>query len=279
MKLLRYGPLGQEKPGALDADGNIRDLSSVVTDIGADVLGPEKLARLAKLDLSSLPIVPGRPRLGQPVAQIGKFLAIGLNYKDHAAESNMPEPGEPVIFMKAISCLAGPHDNVIVPRNSLKMDWEAEIGIVIGSKCQYVTEAEALDHVAGYCVVNDVSERHFQLERGGTLDKGKSFDTLGPVGPWLVTRDEVGDVQALDIWLELNGERMQDGNTRNMIFSCARIVSYLSELMTLMPGDIITTGTPAGVGMGMKPPRFLKKGDVMTLGVQKLGEQRQTVAA
>ncbi len=277
MKLLRYGPLGAEKPGILDDQGRIRDLSSVVADISADTISPAGLAKLAQLNPDTLPLVAGEPRIGQPVANVGKFLAVGLNYSDHALESNMAEPKEPVIFMKAVSCLCGPNDDVVLPPNSIKVDWEAEIGIVMGGKAQYVSPERALDYVAGFCVVNDVSERHFQLERGGTWDKGKGFDTFGPVGPWLVTRDEVGDVQALDIWLEVNGERMQNGNTSRMIFPCAAIVSYLSELMTLMPGDIITTGTPAGVGMGMKPPRYLRAGDVITLGIQKLGTQKQQV--
>jgi 2-keto-4-pentenoate hydratase/2-oxohepta-3-ene-1,7-dioic acid hydratase in catechol pathway len=277
MKLLRYGPAGQEKPGMLDADGRIRDLSGVIADVDGRALAPAALARLSDIDVGTLPVVSGQPRLGNPVANAGKFIAIGLNYTDHAKESNMAIPTEPVVFMKATSCMVGPNDEVVQPRDSIKLDWEVEIGIVIGSKAQYVSVADALDHVAGYCVVNDVSERHFQLERGGQWDKGKSFDTFGPVGPWLVTKDEVGEVQNLGMWLDVNGERMQTGNTRTMIFDCARIVSYLSACMTLMPGDIITTGTPPGVGMGMKPPRFLKPGDVMTLGIDKLGEQRQRI--
>jgi 2-keto-4-pentenoate hydratase/2-oxohepta-3-ene-1,7-dioic acid hydratase in catechol pathway len=277
MKLLRYGPIGQEKPAVLDADGLMRDLSAVIDDVDAGTLSPAGLARLAALDVATLPVLSDGQRIGNPVANVGKFIAIGLNYTDHAKESNMAIPTEPVVFMKATSCLAGPNDEVIKPRDSIKLDWEVEIGIVIGSKAQYVSVANALDHVAGYCVVNDVSERHYQLERGGQWDKGKSFDTFGPVGPWLVTKDEVGDVQNLSMWLDVNGERMQTGNTRTMIFDCATIVSYLSECMTLMPGDIITTGTPPGVGMGMKPPRFLKPGDVMTLGIEKLGDQRQRV--
>ncbi len=277
MKLLRYGPVGQEKPGLLDADGNIRDLSGVIDDLDGQALAPSRLARLAEIDPTTLPVVSDAQRIGQPVANVGKFLAIGLNYTDHAKEANMAIPTEPVVFMKAISCLSGPDDNVIMPRDATKLDWEVEIGIVIGTKAQYVSVVDALDHVAGYCVVNDVSERHYQLERGGSWDKGKSFDTFGPVGPWLVTKDEVGDVQNLGIWLNVNGERMQTGNTSTMIFDCAKIVSYLSECMTLMPGDLIITGTPPGVGLGMKPPRFLKAGDVMTLGIDKLGEQRQQV--
>jgi 2,4-diketo-3-deoxy-L-fuconate hydrolase len=279
MKLLRYGPVGQEKPGLLDADGRILDLSGVIADLDGHALSPAGLAKLADIDLATLPVVTTPQRIGQPVANVGKFLAIGLNYTDHAKEAGMAIPTEPVVFMKAISCLCGPNDDVITPRGSLKLDWEVEIGIVIGTKAQYVSVENALDYVAGYCVVNDVSERHYQLERGGQWDKGKSFDTFGPVGPWLVTKDEVGDVQNLAIWLDVNGERMQTGNTRTMIFDCAKIVSYLSECMTLMPGDLIITGTPPGVGLGMKPPRFLKAGDVMTLGIDKLGEQRQQVVA
>ena len=280
MKLLRYGPAGRERPGLLDAEGRIRDLSAHLPDLGPDALAPERLAALARLDPSSLPLVEGTPRLGVPVAGVGKFIAIGLNYADHAAESNLPIPTEPVVFTKAISSLSGPNDPVMLPRDSVKGDWEVELGIVIGRRAAYVEEAEALAHVAGYCLVNDVSEREFQIERGGTWDKGKGCDTFGPVGPWLVTADEVGDPQDLDMWLDLNGRRMQTGNTRTMIFGCAEIVSYVSRFMTLMPGDIITTGTPPGVGMGIKPaPVYLKPGDVMTLGIAKLGEQRQEVVA
>ncbi|MBY0299666.1 MAG: fumarylacetoacetate hydrolase family protein [Methylobacterium sp.] len=280
MKLLRYGPAGRERPGLLDAEGRIRDLSAHLPDLGPDALAPERLAALARLDPSSLPPVEGAPRLGVPVAGVGKFIAIGLNYADHAAESNLPIPTEPVVFTKAISSLSGPNDPVMLPRDSVKGDWEVELGIVIGRRAAYVEEAEALAHVAGYCLVNDVSEREFQIERGGTWDKGKGCDTFGPVGPWLVTADEVGDPQDLDMWLDLNGRRMQTGNTRTMIFGCAEIVSYVSRFMTLMPGDIITTGTPPGVGMGIKPaPVYLKPGDVMTLGIAKLGEQRQEVVA
>ncbi len=280
MKLLRYGPAGQEKPGLLDAEGRIRDLSGHLTDLGPDALGPEALARLAALDPGSLPVAEGAPRLGMPVANVGKFIAIGLNFADHAAESNLPVPKEPIVFMKAITSLSGPNDPVMLPKDSVKSDWEVELGIVIGRRASYVEEAQALDYVAGYCLVNDVSEREYQIERGGTWDKGKGCDTFGPVGPWLVTSDEVGDPQNLDMWLDLNGRRMQTGNTRTMIFTCAQIVAYVSRFMTLMPGDIITTGTPPGVGMGMKPePVFLKAGDVMTLGIEKLGEQRQDVTA
>jgi 2,4-didehydro-3-deoxy-L-rhamnonate hydrolase len=279
MKLLRYGPMGQEKPGLLDAKGAIRDLSEVLPDLDGNGISPASLERLGALDEQTLPVVEGNPRLGAPVAGVGKFIAIGLNYIDHAKEANMAIPSEPVVFMKAISCLCGANDDVIQPKYSTKMDWEVELGIVIGSKAQYVSVERALDHVAGYCVVNDVSERNYQLERGGQWDKGKGFDTFGPVGPYLVTQDEIGDVHNLDMWLDVNGERMQTGNTRTMIFDCAKIVSYLSECMTLMPGDLICTGTPPGVGVGMKPPRFLKVGDVMTLGIERLGEQRQRLVA
>lgn len=277
MKLLRYGPAGRERPALLDTEGRLRDLSRHVPDITPEALAPESLSRLARLDPSQLPEVPGQPRIGAPVAGIGKFVAIGLNYTDHAEESGMSAPAEPVVFMKATSCICGPNDDVVKPRRSLKMDWEAELGIVMGREARDVPVADALSYVAGYCTVNDVSERHFQLERGGTWDKGKSFDTFGPVGPWLVTRDEVGDVQSLDVWLDVNDARMQAGNTSRMIFDCATIVSYVSELMTLKPGDLITTGTPAGVGMGLKPARFLRVGDVVTLGIEKLGSQRQRV--
>ena len=277
MKLLRYGEVGQEKPGLLDSNGQIRDLSGVIADLDSSALAPDALKKLVEIDVSTLPTVTGNPRLGVPVAEVSKFIAIGLNYTDHAYESNMAVPTEPSVFMKAASCLCGPNDDVIQPKYSTKMDWEVELGIMIGSKAQYVSVEEALNFVAGYCVVNDVSERNYQLERGGQWDKGKGFDTFGPVGPYLVTKDEVGNVQELDMWLEVNGERMQTGNTRTMVFDCAKIVSYLSECMTLLPGDIITTGTPPGVGMGKKPPRFLKPGEVMTLGIEKLGEQRQRV--
>ncbi|MCB8874044.1 fumarylacetoacetate hydrolase family protein [Acidisoma silvae] len=280
MKLLRFGPSGSEKPGLLDADGQIRDLSGVIADITPDVLSPISLAKLAALEPTSLPLVEGSPRHGVPVKNAGKFIAIGLNYADHAAESNMPIPKEPIVFTKAITSLCGPNDTVVIPKGSVKSDWEVELGIIIGTKAQYVDEASALDHVAGYCLINDVSEREWQLERGGTWDKGKGCDTFGPTGPWLVTKDEVGDVQALDMWLDVNGRRMQTGNTKTMIFGAATLVSYLSQFMTLLPGDIITTGTPPGVGMGMKPEAvYLKPGDVITLGIEKLGEQRQDVVA
>lgn len=280
MKLLRYGPMGREKPGLLDGDGAIRDLSRHVADIGPDALAPAELARLVKLDPASLPKVGGQPRLGVPVGGIRKFLAVGLNYADHAAEAGMAIPAEPVVFTKAISCLSGPNDPVMLPKGARKGDWEVELGIFIGRTARHVGEAEALDYVAGYALVNDVSERELQLERGGSWDKGKGFDTAGPVGPWLVTADEVGDPQALGMWLDVNGSRMQTGNTRTMIFGVRAIVSYISRHITLWPGDLICTGTPPGVGMGRKPqPVFLKTGDVMTLGMDKLGEQRQEVVA
>ena len=280
MKLLRYGAPGREKPGLLAGDGRIRDLSGQIADITGEVLSPSSLATLAKLDPDSLPAVDGTPRLGVPVANVGKFIAIGLNFADHAAESNLPIPKEPVIFTKATSSLTGPSDRVMLPRDSVKSDWEVEFGLVIGRRAAYVEEAQALDYVAGYCVVNDVSEREYQIERGGTWDKGKGCDTFGPVGPWLVTRDEIPDPQQLGMWLDVNGRRMQTGNTKTMIFGPAVLVSYVSRFMTLLPGDIITTGTPPGVGLGMKPsPVFLKPGDVMTLGIDGLGEQRQEVIA
>ena len=278
MRLLRYGPQGREKPGILDAAGRIRDLSAHVAALDAAALAPDKLARIAALAVDGLPIVEGAPRLGIPYTGIGKFIAIGLNYADHAAETNAPIPSEPVLFTKATSCLTGPNDPVMLPRGSTKTDWEVELGVVIGRRASYVDESDALDHVAGYCVVNDVSEREYQLERGPTWDRGKGCDTFGPVGPWLVTADEVGDPQALGLWLEVNGRRMQTGHTGTMIFGVARLVSYVSAFMTLHPGDLITTGTPPGVGMGMKPdPVFLRPGDVMRLGLDRLGEQRQDV--
>ena len=280
MKLLRYGPKDQEKPGMLDAEGRIRDLSGVVADITPDQLWGEGLAALKAIDPETLPLVEGAPRYGVPVKGVRKFIAIGLNFADHAAESNLPIPAEPVVFTKAVSCLTGPNDTVVIPRGSEKTDWEVELGIVIGKRASYVEQADALDHVAGYVLINDVSERAFQTERGGTWDKGKGCDTFGPVGPWIVTTDEVGDVQTLDMWLDLNGQRMQTGNTRTMIFGVAEIVSYVSQFMTLEPGDLITTGTPPGVGLGQKPePFYLKAGDVMELGIEKLGSQRQSVVA
>ena len=280
MKLLRYGPKGAEKPGLLDADGNIRDLSGVVADITPAQLVGEALDALKAVDPTSLPLVGGEQRYGVPVNGSRKFIAIGLNFADHAAESNLPIPAEPVMFTKAITCLNGPNDDVIIPRGSLKTDWEVELGVVIGKTASYVTKDEALDHVAGYVLINDVSERAFQIERGPTWDKGKGCDTFGPVGPWLVTTDEVGDVQNLAMWLDVNGKRVQTGNTNTMIFSVAEIVSYLSEFMTLEPGDLITTGTPPGVGLGQKPePWYLKAGDTVRLGIEKLGEQGQTFVA
>ena len=280
MRLLRYGPPGREKPGLADADGNIRDLSKIVTQIDDATLAPRNLARLARVKPETLPIVRGNPRLGVPYAGISKFVAVGLNYSDHAAESNLPIPSEPILFMKATTCLTGPNDDVIQPKGSTKLDWEVELGIVIGTKAQYVPESKALDHVAGYTVVNDVSERAFQMGPGGQWDRGKGCDTFGPVGPWLVTTEEITDPQGLDMWLDVNGEKRQRGNTRTMIFNCAHLVSYISQFMTLLPGDIITTGTPPGVGMGMKPnPVWLKPGDVVTLGIEGLGEQKQRIVA
>ena len=279
MKLLRYGPPGQEKPGLLDAQGRLRDLSAVIGDIGPDQLSDAALDRLRQLTINELPLVEGEPRLGSPVTGIRKFIAIGLNYADHAAEMGTAIPAEPILFMKATSCIQGPGDEIMLPRGSVKTDWEVELGVVIGKRARYVAEGEALAHVAGYCVVNDVSEREFQKERGGTWDKGKGCDTFGPLGPWLVTRDEVPDPQQLTLWLDVNGQPRQRGSTQTMIFSVAHLISYVSQFMTLEAGDVITTGTPPGVGMGMKPPTFLKQGDVVTLGVQGLGEQRQRVVA
>ncbi len=279
MKLLRYGPRGHEKPGLLDADGRVRDLSAAVADIAGDALTPTGLARLRALDVSGLPIVAGTPqqdlRLGPCVAQVGKFICIGLNYADHAAESGQAVPSEPVVFGKWTSAITGPDDDIEIPSGSVKTDWEVELGVVIGQGGRYIDEADALKHVAGYCVVNDVSEREYQLERGGQWDKGKGCDTFGPIGPWLVTADEVPDPQVLDLWLEVDGHRFQNGNTRTMVFGVAHIVSYLSRFMSLQPGDVISTGTPPGVGLGQKPPRYLAAGQLMRLGVQGLGEQRQ----
>ena len=280
MKLVRYGKPGREKPGLIDAAGQLRDLSAVLPDIGPAQLSDAQLGKLLKLKTDTLPLVRGRPRMGCPVAGIGKFIAIGLNYSDHAREAGMPIPSEPIVFAKAISCIQGPDDDVMLPKGSVKGDWEVELGVVIGKMARHVTQKAALDHVAGYVLSNDVSEREFQLERGGQWDKGKGCDTFGPLGPWLVTKEEIPNPQKLAMWLDVNGQRMQTGNTKTMIFSVAKIVSHLSEYMTLMPGDIITTGTPPGVGMGIKPkPRFLKAGDVMTLGSPVLGEQRQRVVA
>jgi 2,4-didehydro-3-deoxy-L-rhamnonate hydrolase len=279
MKLLRHGPKGHEKPALLDAQGQVRDLSGLIGDIAPRHLTPEGLKALAAIDVNALPVVP-LGRLAVPWAGMGKFIAIGLNYADHAAESGMPIPKEPIVFSKTVDSAVGCNHPVVLPQGSVKADWEVELGVVIGSRCRYVSEADALAHVAGYCVVNDVSEREFQLERGSQWDKGKGCDTFGPTGPWLVTADEVGDVQNLAMWLDVNGTRYQTGNTRTMIFGVAQIVSYLSRFMTLNPGDLITTGTPPGVGMGIKPaPVFLKPGDVMRLGIEKLGEQQQTVHA
>ncbi len=272
MKFVRYGAVGAEKPGVLDSEGQLRDLSGVVSDIAGDVL-----SSLEQIDPESLPKVSGTPRLGSPVGQVGKLIGIGLNYSDHAAEAGLKPPPEPIVFMKATSSITGPNDPVYLPRGSEKSDWEVELGVVIGRHAKYVTEAEALDYVAGYTIVNDVSERHFQTERKGQWTKGKSCDSFGPIGPWLVTPDEAGDPQSMDLSLDLNGEKAQRGNTASMVFSVAHIVSYLSRMMSLQPGDIIATGTPPGVGMGMKPPRFLREGDVMELAVSGLGTQRQEV--
>ena len=279
MKLLRYGPVGQEKPGLMDEDDNIRGLSAHVDDISGDVLLPERLEKIAALNVSDLPVVDGSPRFGACVGDIGKFMCIGLNYTDHAVESGMPVPEEPILFAKFNSAISGPNDDVIMPRGSTKLDWEVEFGIVMGSKAKYIPEDQALEHVAGYCVINDVSERAYQLEGTGQWVKGKACDSFGPVGPWLVSKDEIPDPQNLRLWLEVNGNRYQDGNTSTMIFSAAHIVSYLSNLFTLYPGDVIATGTPPGVGSGMKPPVFLQVGDKMRLGIDGLGEQNQVVVA
>jgi len=279
MKLVRYGAVGREKPGLIDADGKLRDLSGVIKDITPEHLSDKELAKLARIKTSNLPLVRGKPRMGCPVSHVGKFIAIGLNYADHAAESNLPVPKEPVVFMKANSCVQGPNDDVMLPKGSVKGDWEVELGVVIGTRASYVSQARALDYVAGYCTINDVSEREFQLERGMTWDKGKGCDTFGPLGPWLVTRDEIKDPQNLAMWLDVNGQRRQTGNTKTMIFGVAAIVADVSRYMTLLPGDVITTGTPPGVGMGMKPQQWLKAGDVISLGIEGLGEQRQKVVA
>ena len=279
MKLLRYGAPGAEKPAILDADGAIRDLSGHVSDIGGKDIDPAALAALAKLDPASLPLVTGTPRIGPCVAGTRKFICIGLNYADHAAESGMAVPPEPVVFMKATSAIVGPNDDVLIPRGSEKTDWEVELGVVIGKTAKYVSEADALDYVAGYCTVHNVSERAFQIERSGQWTKGKSCDTFGPIGPWLVTKDEVADPQNLGLWLKVNGETVQNGTTKTMVYGAAFLVSYLSQFMSLHPGDIISTGTPPGVGMGMKPPRYLKPGDVVELGIEGLGSQKQTTRA
>jgi len=279
MKLLRYGSAGQEKPGLLDSTGAIRDLSGVVSDIAGDTLLPDSLAKLRKVDPASLPKVNGTPRIGPCVGRVGKFVCIGLNYSDHAAESGMAVPKEPIVFMKATSCIVGPNDNVELPRDSVKTDWEVELGVVIGKTAKYVTEQDALSHVAGYCVVHDVSERAFQLEGTGQWVKGKSADTFGPIGPWLVTPDEVPDYHKLEMWLEVDGKRYQNGTTETMVFGVPYLVSYLSKFMSLHAGDIISTGTPPGVGHGMKPPVYLRAGNEVRLGVARLGEQRQRVVA
>ncbi|MFD1254336.1 Ureidoglycolate lyase [Devosia equisanguinis] len=280
MKLLRIGAKGAEKPAILAADGTVRDLSGIVSDIAGATLLPEGLAKIAGADINALPVLDAGQRIGPCVGQVGKFICIGLNYADHAAETGSPIPAEPIIFMKATSAIIGPNDDVIIPKNAIKPDWEVELGIVIGKEARYVEEKDALDHVAGYCLINDVSERHFQTERGGTWDKGKGADTFGPIGPWVVTKDEVADPQNLKMWLEVDGKRYQDGSTKTMIFGVATIVSYVSQFMSLQPGDIISTGTPPGVGMGIKPdPVWLKPGNVMRLGIEGLGEQTQNVRA
>ncbi|WP_421523150.1 ureidoglycolate lyase [Pseudomonas yamanorum] len=277
MKLLRYGEKGQERPALLDADGRLRDLSAHISDVAGDALLPQNLARLQELDPANLPLVPGNPRLGACVGQVGKFICIGLNYADHAAETGAPIPDEPIIFNKWTSAIVGPNDNIEIPRHSTKTDWEVELGVVIGQGGRYIDESQAMQHVAGYCVINDVSEREFQLERGGTWDKGKGCDTFGPLGPWLVSRDEIADPHQLSIWLEVDGHRYQNGNTRTMIFQIPKLISYLSQFMSLQPGDVISTGTPPGVGLGIKPtPVYLKPGQKIRLGIEGLGEQNQT---
>jgi 2-keto-4-pentenoate hydratase/2-oxohepta-3-ene-1,7-dioic acid hydratase in catechol pathway len=280
MKLMRYGPKGNEKPALVDSQGRVRDLSRLTPDIHASMLTPDGLRKLADVDVESLPLVANPGRIAPPYSGMGKFICVGLNYADHAAESGMPVPAEPVLFTKAVSALVGCNDAVVLPQGSVKGDWEVELGVVIGATARYVSEADAMKHVAGYCVVNDISEREYQLERGGTWDKGKGCDTFGPVGPWLVTADEISDPQDLDMWLEVNGKRFQNGSTRTMVFGVAQLVSYVSRFMTLYPGDLISTGTPPGVGMGCKPsPVYLKPGDVMRLSIAGLGEQTQTVHA
>ncbi len=279
MKFLRYGALGAEKPAIVDADGKIRDLSAHVSDLSGAALSPDALAKLGAIDAKSLPLVEGSPRLGPCVAGTGKFICIGLNYSDHAAETGATVPPEPIIFMKASSAIVGPNDDVVIPRGSEKTDWEVELGVVIGKTAKYVSEDDALDYVAGYCLTNDVSERAFQAERSGQWTKGKSCDTFGPLGPWLVTKDEIPDPQNLGMWLTVNGEKMQDGSSKTMVYGVKFLVSYLSQFMSLHPGDVISTGTPPGVGLGMKPPRFLKAGDVVELGIEGLGTQKQTFKA
>ena len=277
MKLLRYGKLGKEKPGVLDSEGRIRDLSAHVSDINGETISPKSLAKLRKIKIDTLPIVRGKPRIGACVNGSQKFVAIGLNYSDHAAESGMTVPPEPIIFTKHMNCISGPNDDVTLPPKSKKGDWEVELGVIIGTRAKNIKRADAMKHVAGYCTINDLSEREFQIERSGQWTKGKSYDTFGPIGPWLVTADEVKDPQKLHLWLELNGKRVQDGNTSTMVYGVEYLVAYLSEFFTLMPGDIITTGTPPGVGMGMKPQRFLKPGDKMRVGIEGLGEQNLLV--
>jgi 2-keto-4-pentenoate hydratase/2-oxohepta-3-ene-1,7-dioic acid hydratase in catechol pathway len=277
MKLLRYGPKGKEKPGILDSQGKIRSLAKVIKDLDGEAVSPAGLAKLKKVNVEKLPKVPGKPRIGACVANPQKFVAIGLNYADHAAESGLKVPPEPVVFTKHVSCLSGPNDTVTIPPKSQKSDWEVELGVIIGRKAKNIKEADAMKHVAGYCVVNDLSEREFQIERSGQWTKGKCYDTFGPIGPYLVTKDEVKDPQDLHLWLELNGKRVQDGNTKTMVYGVQFLVAYLSQFFTLMPGDIITTGTPPGVGMGMKPPQYLKPGDKMVIGIEGLGVQRQKV--
>jgi 2,4-diketo-3-deoxy-L-fuconate hydrolase len=279
MKLVRYGQSGKEKPGLIDGAGRIRALGDIIADIGADTLSPKVLARLAKIKPDALPLVRGAPRLGPCVAQVGNFIAVGLNYADHAAETGAAIPKEPILFNKAPSCIVGPNDDVVIPKSSVKTDWEVELAIVIGSRASYVAENEALDYVAGYCLCHDVSEREFQTERSGQWMKGKGCPTFGPLGPWLVTKDEIADIQKLDMWLDVNGARMQKGSTATMIFNVRKLVSYISHFMMLEPGDVITTGTPPGVGMGMKPPRFLKAGDTVSLGIEGLGQQAQRIVA
>ncbi len=283
MKLLRYGPAGQEKPGLLDADGKVRDLSGVIADIDGEALSPASIEKLKGIDVASLPVVAGDAqkdlRLGACVGKIGKFICIGLNYADHAAESGMDVPPEPVVFNKWTSAVIGPDDDVQIPRGSVKTDWEVELGVVIGKGGSYIEEADAMSHVAGFCVINDISEREYQIERSGTWDKGKGCDTFGPIGPWLVTPDEVGDFDNLKMWLEVDGKRYQDGSTKTMVYKVPFLISYLSRFMSLQPGDVISTGTPPGVGMGQKPPTYLKGGEVMRLGIEGLGEQTQNVKA
>jgi 2-keto-4-pentenoate hydratase/2-oxohepta-3-ene-1,7-dioic acid hydratase in catechol pathway len=279
MKLVRYGEKGAEKPGLIDKSGQLRDLSAHVKDLTGEAYSPESLKKLAALDPASLPAVSGKPRFGAPVTGISKFVAIGLNYEDHAKETGAQIPTEPIFFMKANTSLCGPNDNVEKPRGSTKLDWEVEIAAIIGTRAKYVSEADALNHIAGYCVCNDVSERNFQTERLGQWTKGKSHDTFGPLGPWLVTKDEIKDVQNLSMWLDVNGQRRQTGSTKTMIFTMAKCISYVSQFMTLLPGDVVTTGTPPGVGMGMKPPTYLNVGDVVALGIEGLGEQRQEIIA